>query len=148
WASAALLIAAWEVTAHARTGRWVFINDANSQNLFYGNNPWTPLYRTWWFGSHKAGEPDVPDAYVALHKQIAELPPGQRDRAFTRVAVRHILERPDLFVVRTLARVQVYFAFDSFAGSFLMRRAGGGRALGLAALGLDALAYLFVMGAA
>ena len=33
------------------------VNEANSVNFFIGNNPYTPLYKTWWFGSHGEGEP-------------------------------------------------------------------------------------------
>jgi len=147
-ALAAALVGAWTWKAHAMTGRFFFINNANAQNLFYGNNPWTPLYRTWWFGSHKAGEPDVPTQFVALHRSIGAHPPAERDRLFTRTALDHIRARPDLFVLRSLNRLQVYFAFDTYTGSFLIKRGGAGRLPGLLVLGVDALVYLLVVAAA
>jgi 4-amino-4-deoxy-L-arabinose transferase-like glycosyltransferase len=130
----------WTYRAREMTGRWVFINNANSQNAYYGNNPWTPLYRTWWFGSHKQGEPGVPEAFVAQLRSITASPPKERDRLFSAHAWRHVTERPELFVVRTASRVRAYFAADSFAGAQLVRKHGL-RWLGLGALGVQALVH-------
>jgi 4-amino-4-deoxy-L-arabinose transferase-like glycosyltransferase len=139
----ALLVGAWSLKARAMTGRFVLINDSNSANLFCGNNPWTPLYRTWWFGSHKAGEPDVPDEYLREHQRIARLPIGERDHEFSRAALRHVLGRPDLFVVRSASRVRTYFAFDTFAGAQLAKGAHL-KHLGLLVIAVDAALYLAV----
>jgi 4-amino-4-deoxy-L-arabinose transferase-like glycosyltransferase len=135
------LVGLWSWKAQGMTGRRVFINNANSQNFYYGNNRYTPLYRTWWFGSHKEGEPGVPDAFVAEHTRLAHLPPIERDRAFSRAAMEHIKARPDLFVVRSLARLRTYFAFDTFTGAQLAKK-GGHKLLGLAAIFADGFLYV------
>lgn len=136
----AVLVGGWTLEAHRLTGRWLFVNNANSQNLFYGNNPWTPTYRTWWFGSHKRGEPGVPEEFVAEHHRLASLPPGERDRAFSRAAVEHIKQRPGLFVRRSLARVRTFFAFDTFLSAQLA--SAGRRLAALAALAADAALWI------
>src|SRR6185436_6521460 len=84
--AAVAVIAPWAAKASAASDRFVLVNTANPRNFFYGNNPWTPLYRTWWFGSHKRGEPDVPDQFVDAQMEIERLAGGERDRAFARVA--------------------------------------------------------------
>ena len=144
-ATATFIIAAWEWKAHELTGDWVVINYYNNSNLFYGNNPYTPLYRTWWLGSHGAGEEGVPVAYSRLIASIDRLPAPARDIRFRQEALAHILERPDLFVFRTLSRMRAYFAFDTFAGSFIIQSYGLPKLAGLAVIGTDALLYLLVM---
>ncbi len=52
---AAALVAPWLLKAKAMTGDFVFVNYATSRNLYVGNNEWTPLYKTWWFGSLERG---------------------------------------------------------------------------------------------
>jgi hypothetical protein len=137
-------IGAWSIKVHAMTGRLLFINDANSRNLYYGNNPWTPLYHTWWYGSHKAGEPGVPDAFVVEKARIGKLPSGtERDTAFTQAVLAHIRARPDLFAVRTLARLRTFFAFDTFAAA--QARAAGRRVLMFMVLACDAFLWLVIL---
>lgn len=142
--SFALLFGAWTYKAHSMTGRYLFINNSNSQNMYYGNNPWTPLYRTWWFGSHKRGEPGVPDEFVEEHSRLSATGPAQRDKAFSARAMQHIRERPDLFAVRSLSRVRTFFAFDTFAGAQFVKK-GAAKKVGYAILGIDALFYLGTM---
>jgi 4-amino-4-deoxy-L-arabinose transferase-like glycosyltransferase len=116
---AAMSTAGYVTWLHQRTSEWVFINRANAQNLFYGNNPDTPLYRTWWFGSHKSADEGVPASFSATHRQLGALPAAERDAAFSAAALTHIQDRPDLFLIRTVSRVRAYFGFDTFAGAQL-----------------------------
>ncbi len=142
--SFALLFGAWTYKAHSMTGRYLFINNSNSQNMYYGNNEWTPLYRTWWFGSHKRGEPGVPDAFVEEHSRLSATGTAQRDKAFSQKAMEHIRQHPELFVVRSLSRVRTFFAFDTFAGAQFVKK-GAAKKAGYAILGIDALFYLGTM---
>jgi 4-amino-4-deoxy-L-arabinose transferase-like glycosyltransferase len=149
-AAAAVLLVAWTVQAHELCGRWMFINNANSQNLYYGNNPWTPTYKTWWFGSHKYGEPGVPLAFVEDYRRLAATPAPERNHAFSQAAIDHIKDRPDLFILRSVSRVRTFLAFDTFAGAQLLGKGGGGGGkmrslLGLGVIALDALVYLTVL---
>jgi len=131
-------VGAWTLRAREMTGRVVFINDANAQNLFYGNNPWTPSYRTWWFGSHKSAA-EVPAGYAVALARIHQRPVGERDQLYTLQAIQHIRERPDLFVVRTAARIRTFLAFDTFTCAQLTQ---GHRGLAAAALALDAICFV------
>jgi 4-amino-4-deoxy-L-arabinose transferase-like glycosyltransferase len=142
---ATVVVGAWLVKAHELTGRFVMINYANSKNLFIGNNPYTPLYKTWWFGSHKAGEVEVPAAYTAMKEEITRNPPDVQDRLYKEKAISYIQSRPDLFLIRTVNRIRAYFAFDTFTGSFLTTWYHMSRKVGLSVIGLDALFYTFVM---
>lgn len=142
----ALTVGAWSMKAHAMTGRAVFINDANSQNIFYGNNPWTPMYRTWWFGSRHAEDGDeVPADYAAAAHQITALPLEKRDAAFVHVAVEHIKDRPDLFAIRTFSRVRTFAAFETYTSAQV---APWSKLLGGVTLALDATLYIVLIGLA
>lgn len=134
----------WTYRAHELTGRLIFINNANSQNLFYGNNPWTPLYRTWWFGSHKKVSEGVPEEFIAEHRRIKSLPQADRDRAFSHAALSHVAERPDLFLVRTFARVRTFLVFDTFTAAQFAKR-GESPWPAAALLALDACMYLNIL---
>lgn len=138
-----LALGSWTAFTRVKTGHWVLINNANSQNIYYGNNPWTPLYRTWWFGSHKdIKDPSVPPDFLKELLRIYRTPMAERDKVFTREAMAHIKARPDLFVIRTVNRVRTFFGFDTFTGAQVakMNRIGGA-----AVLLLDVACYLALM---
>jgi len=143
--TAMVIISAWLVKAYDMTGRFIPINNANAMNFFLGNNEYTPLYKTWWFGSHKAGEANVPDAFVEVYDSIKAEPETERDRLYTEAAWKHIRSRPVPFVLRTLNRMRVYFAFDTFSGSMLMHDYHLNRFLGLGVIALDAGFYCLIM---
>jgi 4-amino-4-deoxy-L-arabinose transferase-like glycosyltransferase len=142
----ALTLGAWTYKAHELTGRILVVNSANAQNVFYGNNPWTPLYRTWWFGSHKTrGEEGVPDSFVTVQEAIMTHPIGERDPLYRREAFDHMAARPDLFLIRTAARVRTFFAFDTFVAAQLAKRSPLQSKITLAA---DAALYVMIAGLA
>jgi hypothetical protein len=87
------------------------LNEYNAYNFFLGNNPHTPLYETWWLGSHEAVDS------VGFAQYTASLHPGGTPTPddYSRAAWQHIADRPDLFVVRTLARMRTLLAFDTLA---------------------------------
>ncbi|HEV2248838.1 MAG TPA: glycosyltransferase family 39 protein [Terriglobia bacterium] len=110
---AAILVSAWMWKAYTLTGRFVAINDSNSQNLFWGNNPYTPLYATW---GEAQGEIGISEGYRSLLAGIDRESPQARDRLYTELALDHIRSRPDLFVLRTLNRARAYFGFPVHYG--------------------------------
>jgi hypothetical protein len=134
----------WVHKVYRMTGRFVLINYANSQNLFYGNNPYTPLYKTWWFGSHSRGEMDVPTDYSDLFDSIQTKPREARDRFYWRYALGHIASRPDLFLLRTANRIRSYFAFDTYTGSYLLNKYRMNRWFSLITMGVDAVFYCLI----
>jgi hypothetical protein len=142
---AAIILTAWLYKAEMMTGRFVMINDANLSNFFYGNNPYTPLYKTWWFGNHGVGEPEVPKEYSALEQSITSLPPAERDAKLRQVALDHIFSRPDLFIVRTLSRIRSYFAFDTLTGSLLRKNYLVSTPASLLVIGMDAVVYSLIV---
>jgi 4-amino-4-deoxy-L-arabinose transferase-like glycosyltransferase len=135
-----LLIAAWLVKAHSLTGRWVLINEANSENLFFGNNPYTPLFRTWPEGQAEIG---FPAEFRELLQRIRNEPEEVRAHLYRRIALRHILSRPDLFIFRTLNRMRAYFGFPVHHGEPLGRYLGWIKPRWLLPLGLTALDVAF-----
>lgn len=142
--AAALPVALWVAYASSFAGALVPINYANSYNVFVGNNPYTPLYKTWLFGSHTDAAAGVPPAYSALAGEIAALPLAERDARYRAEALAHIVARPDLFVVRTLSRVRSFFAFDTFSTATMVASYAASRPAALLFLALDAAAYVTI----
>ncbi|MCZ2222786.1 MAG: glycosyltransferase family 39 protein [Chitinophagales bacterium] len=140
-----VIVFSWIDKVHQMTGRWIMINEANSVNFFIGNNPYTPLYKTWWFGSHGKGEPGVPTAYIEMLSNIRSNPPQVQDKLFLQAALTHIISRPDLFLIRTASRIRNYLAFDSFTGSALISSYSANKLLALIVIFLEALFYCAIM---
>lgn len=141
---AAALVTPWMLKVKAMTGDFVFVNYATSRNLYIGNNEWTPLYKTWWFGSHdEAGA--VPRGFAIEDARIRALPAAKEERAYRALAAEHIQSEPGRFALRTLNRVRSYFAFDTYAGTVLIKFNRLPKALGLSVIALDALFYIALM---
>jgi len=118
-----------------KSHRFVPLNTANSINLFYGNHRDAPLYETWRWGSH-----DDDQKKRAISKSLAaqglEGTPVRSPAAASALgveAVRQIISRPDLFVIRCVTRGSLLMAFDSSIGARMIK--GGDRMLGYAFLG-------------
>lgn len=62
-----------------RHDRFVFFNDATARNVYLGNNPWTPWYKTWYFGSHWTMSPLNPPGLLTELETIRELPVYERN---------------------------------------------------------------------
>jgi len=139
-----VVLTPWLIKAGGMTKRFVPINYASSRNLYLGNNPWTPLYKTWWFGSHLQ-EGDVPEAFIDVERRMGELPVHERSGAYRHLTTEHVINRPDLFLLRTVNRVRVYLAFDTYVGAVLSRYYSLPMALGLAVILLDAGIYICIM---
>jgi hypothetical protein len=135
------LVRAYEIDEH----KFVPINYANSTNFFIGNNPYTPLYRTWWLNAalnHQAG---VPQGWQDLALGLRMHPLDVQDSLYRQVALNYIKSRPDLFLLRTFNRMRAYFAFDTFFGSELIANYSMNKVLGVVILALDASFYLAIM---
>ena len=144
------LIFGWVMRAHQLCGAWI-INTSNAVNLYYGNNPWTPMYRTWYFGSHaKLDDPAILDfpEYREIIQQAYSLPGGltglEANKYFQKLAVAEIVHHPARFVERDLNRVRCYFGFDDFTAANMHAFGGTAAQLFPVALVLEALAYLAI----
>jgi 4-amino-4-deoxy-L-arabinose transferase-like glycosyltransferase len=131
-----IMVFAWILRVQQTTGRIIWINTANAKNLYIGNNPNTPIYRTWWLGSHHALE----DAALPVHPSD----PVELEREYSLVAKNYILAHPALFVLRTFNRVCVFFAPDTFPGAYLTESYGFPRLLGLFVIAVDGLVFAAV----
>ena len=98
---------------------YVFINTSNSSNFFIGNNPYTPLYKTWWLGSHlESANPEFNGFYQEL-REIKQYPEATQQRAYLQHAWKHIYEAPATFCIRTLNRIKTFWAIDTYSAGFL-----------------------------
>ena len=135
-----VMIGTWISYVHSKTGRFVKINTYNSMNFYLGNNPDTPLYRTWWLGGHhewQNAQQDRPDSVF-----WTGMDPLARDAKFSQLALQHIRQRPDLFLVRTINRICVFFSFNMYAGAYMMLGYGVPKLPGFAILAFDAALYI------
>jgi len=140
-------VAGWVDFAHRMTGRWI-VNTANAQNIYYGNNPWTPLYATWYFGSHaKLGTPEIekfPD-YQRTIERVATMPELDRPAEFQRLAIASIRQSPGRFLIRAASRVRCFFAFDIFTAAALKSVRIARIKIFPAILVLEALCFLLLL---
>jgi 4-amino-4-deoxy-L-arabinose transferase-like glycosyltransferase len=140
-----LMIASYISIVYRSTGHLVMINFSSTQNLFLGNNAYSPVYRTWWFSTH---DTNLPAGYEALNAEIMSRPWYGQNALYRQFALQSIAARPDLFAARTLSRMRVYFAFDSYSGSLLLNRYSASRVLAFAAIALDASLYVLIAASA
>ena len=142
---AALLISAWLWKAQALSGRLVPINNANWENFYLGNNPQTPLYKTWPEGQAESG---FPKETLEQVRYVRSLPPADQSRVYRKTAFEHILARPDLFLLRTLNRARAYFGFPIHHAEPLEKYLPTGaprRLVGMAISIMDAAFYWPIM---
>jgi hypothetical protein len=143
-----VLILGWMAKVHQLSGQWK-INNSNGYNLYYGNNPWTPLYRTWYFGSHAKLDSDeikqFPE-YERVMRAMLDLPATERGEGFQKLAVEYVEHRPDLFLLRTVNRVRCFWGFDTFTAAHLHESGPGVRRWFPEVAALDAVCYLALAG--
>lgn len=141
---AGLIVGPWIAYSSHHAGRLVPINDANSRNFYLGNNAWTPDYKTWYYGSHWTADPDLPAGFRAEIAALEALPVREQGPAYTRAALAQMREYPDIFAVRTAARVRTLLAFDALAGARLRWSTHAFAWAGYLVLGLEAVLYTFL----
>jgi 4-amino-4-deoxy-L-arabinose transferase-like glycosyltransferase len=147
-AAGLILITGWQLKAWQMSEQRFFINASNSRNFFLGNNPFTPLYKSWWLGSHEGPLNADRQAYGRLLEAIHDRPDSETDQAYRAEAIRHIQARPDLFLIRTAARVRCFFAFDTFTGAAVIRDFGMSPGFGYFLIAMDAVLYLLLLAGA
>jgi 4-amino-4-deoxy-L-arabinose transferase-like glycosyltransferase len=138
----------WVVHVHSMTGAWI-TNTANARNFYYGNNPWTPDYRTWYFGSHaKEGSDEIESfpEFKATMTAVDELPPLKQGAVFQHLAASYIESHPGRFAYRTFNRVRCYFGFDTFTGAALSHLQYGPVPWSQLALLTEAIVYFLFAG--
>lgn len=147
-AASLLLIISWISFVHMKTGKLVFINAANSRNFFYGNNEFTPLYRTWPFGEISPNNKRIPAGYLEMVTKILSMPLDEQEKFFFNYTLNNIKTRPDLFVIRTTSRIRSFFAFNSYTGSTIlkkMRYTALNRSIAYISVILDFFFHIFII---
>ena len=129
----AVMVFAWIWYVGGATGHWVFINTANARNFYLGNNPQTPLYRTWWMGSHH--EPGAQPATSESPEKMA---------SYSTLARTYIRNHPGLFLLRTVNRICAFFALDTYFGAYIVENYGWDKSLGLSVVALDSIIYIIL----
>jgi hypothetical protein len=128
---------------NASAGAGWFVSTNNERNLFLGNNPYTPNYKTWHWGQHPIPEsapPEMKAYFSSFYK--AENPRS----AMIHETIRYIKERPDIFLLRTLNRIRAFWGFDyEVAGIVEGQWPACGKVGVLAILAAEASAYALVM---
>ena len=140
-----LVVGSWVFVASRDAGRWIPVNEANARNLYLGNNAWTPEYKTWYYGSHWTGDPALPLGFRQQLDTLDHLPAKERGRAFSRMAIQEMKQNPARFFWRTGSRIRTLLAFDSFAGTRLIKAGNESPYLGYAVLAMDGLIYTTIL---
>jgi hypothetical protein len=145
-----ILIGGWVIRAHELSGAWI-INNSNAINFYDGNNPWTPMYRTWYFGSKAKLGTDEIHQYPEFERILIytnSLPGLEGSAELKRLSIQDITHRPGLFLLRTFNRMRCYFGFDTFTSANLRNDGPFARRLFPISLALEAFLYLSVAGPA
>lgn len=93
------------------TGGGVTISTNNYRNLFLGNNPYTPLYKT----NHLASTPlaELPEETRTYLRSFENQPDSRQ--AMVVEALRYMSRHPLETVVRTTSRIRQFWGFDYVA---------------------------------
>jgi 4-amino-4-deoxy-L-arabinose transferase-like glycosyltransferase len=124
----------------ARAGAGWTISTNNERNLFLGNNPYTPDYKTSHLGQRSLDELP-PDARAYLESFY-----GRSDarEAMQREAISYILRHPLRTALRTLNRATSFWGFDYIATREIQNWGGWGFRAVLPLLALEAGSYVAI----
>jgi 4-amino-4-deoxy-L-arabinose transferase-like glycosyltransferase len=139
-----LLLGIWLHQAQKLAGEFIWINTFNNYNFFIGNSEFTPMYKTWWIGSHGAEGLTDSARFVQIVDSANRLPLREKQAVYSSLSRKHILEEPGMFVVRSINRFNSFFAFDSFTGSFV-KNVSSSRILLFGVLAFDAVFFLSLL---
>jgi hypothetical protein len=119
------------------------VSTANEQNFWFGNNPYTPAYKTWELGTRR-----VADFAPAVRDYLARYNPGAPTRA-QRHAMLHdaltfVAHHPAITLLRTFDRFQAFWGFDFSPSDDVKNALGLGRLPQVLLTGLEALGWVVV----
>lgn len=129
------------VRHNVRTGGGFTLSTNNERNLFLGNNPHTPHYKTGHFAQRSLDElpPDVQNYLRSFYQ--SENP----RQAMKQAAMNYIREHPGITLLRTANRARAFFGFDYIASRQIQQAFGWSAVAALPLLALEAGGYLLVM---
>jgi hypothetical protein len=95
---------------HAAHQGWT-ISTANEQNFWFGNNPYTPNFKTWELGQRPPT--DFPPPVARYLERFGTRHPTRAQRhAMLREAVRYIRQHPATTAFRTINRVEAFWGYS------------------------------------
>lgn len=119
------------------------VSTANEQNFWFGNNPYTPAYKTWQFGAHPLREfPHKVQRYLVRYR--AGPPTRAQRHAMLREAARFIVHHPAITALRTFDRAQAFWGFDYTPSSDVKDAYGLARPQQFVLTALEAMAWIAV----
>lgn len=141
WTTVSLILPTlWmSYTEYAYKHKW-WINGANAYNFYLGNNPSTPHYETWYWGSHWNPDPQ----FRAVVDSGWHLLGNELDEYYGEKALSHILAEPGTFLNRAASRARVFWAMDITAGASIQHHTGS-KSLGMAVSGFGAMIWIGVL---
>lgn len=100
---------------NARTGGGAALSTNNERNLFLGNNPYTPLYKTSQLAQRpfESAPPEVQQYLLQFYEH-----PDPRT-AMKQEAIRHVLSHPGTSLLRTFNRTCAFWGFDYLSSRVL-----------------------------
>ena len=128
---------------HSHQAGWT-ISTNNQRNFFLGNNPYTPLYRTWHFASRSLDQ--LPQNVSSYLRSIYAQPHARS--AMVHAAVSEIRHHPARFLIRTINRVCAFWGADYQAARELQINLGLHRVPALLLFAVQAGGYWALLGLA
>jgi 4-amino-4-deoxy-L-arabinose transferase-like glycosyltransferase len=143
-AAGLVLLGLWLERAHTLAGEFIWVNSLNNYNFFIGNSEFTPMYKTWWIGSH--GGEGLRDSarFVELIDSAKQLSRHDEMAFYSARSREYILAEPGKFLVRSFNRFNAFFAFESFTAAYV-KNVSNSRPLIFGVLALDALCFLALL---
>jgi 4-amino-4-deoxy-L-arabinose transferase-like glycosyltransferase len=129
------------VQHNLRTGGGFTLSTNNERNLFLGNNPFTPHYKTSHFAQRSLDELPA-DVQLYLRSYYESENPRQAMKEATAAYVR---EHPWITMLRTANRARAFFGFDYIASRQIPQAFGWPAVVALPLLVLEAGGYVLVM---
>jgi len=145
FAAAAVLVVLPALEHNHALGQGWTVSTANEQNLWFGNNPYTPNYKTWYLGQH---DPSHFPRHVATYLRSfgAGHPPTRRQRSeMLTETKRFVLAHPGVTLLRTVNRVRAFWGFDYTMTVNIRDTLRTGSAATAALFVLEVGGYLLVM---
>jgi 4-amino-4-deoxy-L-arabinose transferase-like glycosyltransferase len=143
-AAGLVLLGFWLERAHTLAGEFIWVNSLNNYNFFIGNSEFTPMYKTWWIGSHGGEGLQDSARFVQLVDSAKRLSKHDELGFYSARSREYILSEPGKFLVRSINRFNGFFSFESFTAAYV-KNVSSSRLLIFATLALDALCFLVLL---
>jgi 4-amino-4-deoxy-L-arabinose transferase-like glycosyltransferase len=142
-AAAAIVVGALVVVApvlayNADRGVGATISTNNEYNVWIGNNPYTPDYKTSHLAQREgsAFSPEV-ERYLESFRNRPDRRSAMKDEA-----VRYVRDHPEVFALRSFNRAQAFWGFDYYMSAVIRRYTDLGPVVWVPALVAEAAGFL------